>query len=62
MSKEEIKYEITKVLDHFSDKALLDLLSYLKKVEITQPISLLSGGGFKKILDEDESLLEKLAQ
>jgi hypothetical protein len=28
MSKEEIKYEIGKVLDQFSDKALAELLAF----------------------------------
>ena len=32
MSKEEIKYEINKVLDQFSDKALEDLLTFLKQL------------------------------
>ena len=33
MSKEEIKYEINKVLDHSSDSALQELLEFLKEVE-----------------------------
>lgn len=33
MSKEEIKYEIAKVLDIFSDEALKELLVYLKELD-----------------------------
>ena len=33
MSKEEIKYEISKVLDHFSDTALQELLAFLKDID-----------------------------
>jgi hypothetical protein len=61
MSKEEIKYEISKVLDHFSDKALSELLAFLKDLDsrheakpITSPLN--------KILSEDRELLAKLAQ
>jgi hypothetical protein len=62
MSKEEIKHEINRVLDQFSDKALQDLLSFLKGIETRQSISLLFGDNFKKILTEDKELLEKLAK
>ena len=62
MSTDEIKNEINKVLDHFSDKALLDLLSFLKSVESKESISLLHGDSFKRILSEDKELLAKLAQ
>jgi len=33
MSKEEIKYEINKVFDHLSDRALSELLAFLKKLD-----------------------------
>jgi hypothetical protein len=61
MSKEEIKYEINKVLDGFSDKSLEDLLSFLKSIEAKNP-SVFSPGSLKKILTEDNELLQKLAQ
>jgi len=61
MSKEEIKYEISKVLDHFSDKALEELLAFLKELDTKQKTrsfnSLLTN-----ILTEDKELLAKLAQ
>jgi hypothetical protein len=62
MSKDEIKHEINKVLDLFSDKALGDLLSFLKSIETTQSNSLFNSTTLDKILREDKTLLEKLAQ
>ena len=58
MSKEEIKYEINKVLDHLSDKSLEELLLFLKKIHTdTDNAALL-----EKIIAEDRELLDKLAQ
>lgn len=62
MSKEEIKYEINKVLDQFSDKALEDLLSFLKELDEKST----SGSSFisplRRILSEDSGLLSRLAK
>ncbi len=61
MSKDEIKQEISKVLDHFSDKALAELLSFLKELDSKDKgdknFALLN-----RILLEDKELLSKLAQ
>ena len=62
MSKDEIKYEINKVLDLLPDKALEDLLSFLKNLEDKSSDSLLDSSRFKRILTEDKELLQKLAQ
>jgi hypothetical protein len=62
MSKEEIKQEITKALDQFSEQALQDLLSFLKQFHSQPSISLFSGNHFKRLLTEDKELLERLAQ
>jgi hypothetical protein len=62
MSKDEIKYEINKVLDHLPDNALQELLSYLKEIEGKQTVSLLDKTTIEKILTEDKNLLQKLAQ
>jgi hypothetical protein len=62
MSKDEIKYEINKVLDLLPDKALEDLLSFLKNVEGKSNDSLLDSSRLKRILTEDKELLQKLAQ
>ena len=62
MSKDEIKYQINKVLDHFSDKALEDLLTFLTNIEKTHPASMFNANVLDKILNEDKELLEKLAK
>jgi hypothetical protein len=63
MSKDKIMLEINKVLDRFPDKALQDLLAFLKSIENNkQSISLLTGDNFKKLLAEDKDLFRKLAQ
>ena len=62
MSKDQIKYEINKVLDLMADKALEDLLSFLKNVEGQSESSFLDSSRLKRILTEDKDLLQKLAQ
>lgn len=62
MSKEEIKEEINKVLDHFSDKALAELLSFLKELDEKNMGSFYSEVVLHQILAEDKELLYKLAQ
>ena len=62
MSKEEIKYEISKVLDHFSDKALAELLSFLKELDTRKEFKPTVDSSLNKILAEDKELLVKLAQ
>jgi hypothetical protein len=61
MSKDQIKYEINQVLDHFPDTVLEELLAFLKQLEQS------SGQGVNqehlhKILTEDNALLSRLAQ
>jgi hypothetical protein len=62
MSKEEIKQEITKELDQFSEIALMNLLSFLKQFPSKQTQSIFSGDHLERLLIEDKELLEKLAQ
>jgi hypothetical protein len=62
MSKEEIKQEIKKTLDQFSESALMDLLSFLKQFPPSPRQSLFSGDHFQRLLIEDKELLERLAQ
>jgi hypothetical protein len=62
MSKEEIKDEINKVLNHLPDKTLQDILSLLKNIESKQTLSLVDRTILEKILSEDKYLLEKLAK
>ncbi|MBL0883900.1 MAG: hypothetical protein IBJ16_11235 [Chitinophagaceae bacterium] len=62
MSKEEIKYEINKVLDQFSDKALQELLAFLKELDAKNEKSHYISSALNRILEEDKDLLAKLAQ
>jgi hypothetical protein len=62
MSKEELKYEISKVLDHFSDKALGELLAFLKELDTKKEVKNSINSSLNKILSEDNELLAKLAQ
>lgn len=62
MSKEEIKYEISKVLDQFSDKALVELLAFLKELDTKKDVKINLAASLSKILSEDKELLAKLAQ
>jgi hypothetical protein len=62
MSKKEIKYEIDKVLDRFSDEALGELLAFLKELDSMKSRSVTLSSSLSKILSEDKELLTKLAQ
>lgn len=62
MSKDEIKYEINKVLDLLPDKVLEDLLSFLKNVDNHNSEIFLNKSRLQRILNEDKDLLQKLAQ
>jgi hypothetical protein len=62
MSKEEIKYEIGKVLDQFSDKALAELLLFLKELDSRNGVDSSINSSLNRILSEDKDLLAKLAQ
>ncbi len=62
MSKEEIKYEISKVLDNFSDQALQELLVFLRELDAKESNKVNRNPTLAKILLEDKELLIKLAQ
>lgn len=62
MSKDEIKSEINKVLDHLSDKTLEGLLSFLKNIESKDSIAMFDKKNIEKLLSEDNALLQKLAK
>ncbi|MBA2329930.1 MAG: hypothetical protein H0V91_09950 [Flavisolibacter sp.] len=62
MSKDEIKSEINKVLDHFSDGALQELLIFLQHLEQKHNDAFISSNSLNKILSEDRELLKRLAQ
>ncbi|OLY90984.1 hypothetical protein [Cnuella takakiae] len=60
MSKEELKQDILQVLERLPDETLASILGYLKQVE--QDRSFLNHSHLQRILEEDQELLEKLAQ
>lgn len=62
MSKEEIKYEINKVLEQLPEKALEELLGFLKELEAKQAFSAAKSEYLHQILTEDRELLKRLAQ
>jgi hypothetical protein len=62
MSANELKSEIHKAVDRITEEVLVDVLSYLKKIEGQTGDKILMARGLKKILDEDNRLLERLAQ
>lgn len=62
MSKDQIKYEINKVLDLLPDSALEELLAFLKSVDGKTDGVFLDSSRLKKIMTEDRDLLQKLAQ
>jgi hypothetical protein len=62
MSKDQIKYEINKVLDQFSNDALEELLAFLKQLEKTHKSGTINFDHLQKVISEDKELLQKLAQ
>lgn len=60
MSKDQLKTEINKVLDHFSDKGLVEILNLLKTLDSHLPAN--SSDLLQKILKEDGHLLERFAK
>ena len=62
MSKDEIKVEILQVLDSLSDKALQDLLVFLKQINAKNSSNIFNISAINQILEQDKSLLEKLAK
>ena len=62
MSKDEIKIEIIQVLDTLSDKALQELLVFLKQINPKNGSSIFNISAINQILEGDKGLLEKLAK
>ena len=62
MSKDQIKYEINKVLDQFSNDALEELLAFLQQLEKRHKSDTINIDHLQKVISEDKELLQKLAQ
>ena len=60
MSKDEIKADINKLLDQFSNKTLENLLYFLKQLEEKHSDSIFNNKNLDKFLNEDEELLDRL--
>lgn len=57
MSREEIKHEIGKLLDHFSEKALTELLAFLKELDAKHETEFTSKSSLIRILTEGKDSL-----
>ncbi len=62
MSREQVKTEINEILQNLPDENLEGVLEYLKAAQklSTQKLSLVHN--FQQILEDDKTLLSKLAQ
>ncbi|NMH26515.1 hypothetical protein [Flavobacterium silvaticum] len=62
MTRIQIKNEISKVLDQVPENLLIDILDFLKEVNSDNSVETNLTSNFRKILSEDNELLQKLAQ
>ena len=62
MASNELKKEIAKVLDTIPDKMLEDILSYLKLIIKNPKEKIQLTSNIRQIINEDQELLQKLAQ
>ena len=62
MSRDELKEEISKVLETVPDEILEDVLDYLKLLISNPKEKLTMTTRLRQIINEDEELLQKLAQ
>ena len=62
MSREEVKTEISQLLENTTEQVLNEVLEYLKSVENKQSDSIILAQNLRTILSEDKELLERLAQ
>ena len=61
MSKEDLKAEISKVLDNLPDRTLEEILSLLKRIDPSESNEVFSDSFIEKIMTEDADLLKRLA-
>jgi len=62
MTTKDLRKEINRVIQKVPDDFLTDILSYLKEVENKSTKDFESLSHLKKIIKEDQELLEKLAK
>jgi len=62
MNRQEINFEIQKILSNLSEENLQSALTYLQKLEKENTAQLSLSKYLGKVLQEDNELLKKLAQ
>jgi len=62
MTTNQLKLEITKVLEQVPDEVLTDILKYLNELKDKYEDQALKVKHFKRILQEDKNLVKRLAQ
>ena len=62
MSSQEIKQEISKVIEEVPESVLAEILSYLKQIQGLPKDKIEMSEHLKKILREDKDLLQRLAE
>lgn len=62
MTSVQIKNEIQKVLDQVPETVLQDILDFVKELQTQSPGQVKLANNLRKILSEDKSLLQRLAQ
>ena len=62
MSREEVKTEISQLLENTTEQVLNEVLEYLKSVENNHSDSIILAQNLRTILSEDKELLERLPQ
>jgi len=61
MTTTDLKYEIQKAIENVPESALVDLLDYLKQIQITPNEKINLSTHLSLILREDKELLQQLA-
>jgi len=61
MNTTDLKYEIQKAIDNVPESVLVDLLDYLKQIQITPNEKINLSTHLALILREDKELLQRLA-
>ena len=62
MSSQEIKQEISKVIEEVPESVLAEILGYLKQIQSLPKDKIEMSEHLKKILREDKDLLQRLAE
>ncbi len=62
MSSQEIKQEISKVIEEVPESVLAEILGYLKQIQSLPKDKIEMSENLKRILREDKDLLQRLAE